>query len=140
MIVTYLLDTNTVSYITRNRSAAARERLRRLRSNEVVAVSSITEAECYYGLAKKPGAIALDKAVRDFLAKTRIFSWGSEEARVYGLLRAKLEAAGRTLSNLDTLIAAQAIAANAVLVTNDKAFLQVDGLRGIENWASDLVY
>ena len=36
------------------------------------------------------------------------------------------------------LIAAQAVARGAVLVTNDKAFLQLADLPEIENWITDL--
>jgi len=53
-------------------------------------------------------------------------------------LRARQEAAGKSIGNLDLLIAAHAIAAEAILITNDKAFSQVDSLRGIANWATDL--
>jgi len=36
-------------------------------------------------------------------------------------------------------IAAHAVAAGAVLVTSDKAFGFVGGLKGIVNWATDLM-
>ena len=51
------------------------------------------------------------------LANLQIISWGSEEAAAYARTRARLEAKGVTLSALDMLIAAQAVAAGAVLVT-----------------------
>jgi tRNA(fMet)-specific endonuclease VapC len=54
----------------------------------------------------------------------------------YGQLRAKQEASGKTLGNLDLLIAAHAIAVGAVLVTNDKAFSSVADLPKIVNWAT----
>jgi tRNA(fMet)-specific endonuclease VapC len=73
-----------------------------------------------------------------FLAAVKILPWGRDEANVYGTLRAKLESSGKTLGNMDMQIAAHAIALGAVLVTNDKAFAQVDDLRAIANWATDL--
>jgi predicted nucleic acid-binding protein len=39
---------------------------------------------------------------------------------------------------MDLQIAAHAIATGAVLVTNDKAFAQVDELHATVNWATDL--
>ncbi|HZY61522.1 MAG TPA: PIN domain-containing protein, partial [Edaphobacter sp.] len=135
----YLLDTNTFGYIARHRSEAVRDRLRALQHNEIAAISAITEAECYYGLAKRRGATVLQRAVQGLLDQMHALPWGSNEAKVYGELRAKLESQGRTLSNLDMLIAAHAVAVDAVLVTNDRAFHQVEGLRAIENWATDLV-
>jgi len=73
------------------------------------------------------------------LAAIRILSWGREEARVYGELRASLEAAGKTLGSMDMQIAAHAVAVSAVLVTSDKAFGFVPDLKGTVNWATDLM-
>jgi tRNA(fMet)-specific endonuclease VapC len=138
MIVHYLLDTNTVSYIVRGRSGIARAKLAGLGDAGIACISAITEAEIRYGLAKTPNANVLRAAMEMFLSRIRVLSWGRDEARAYGELRAKLEAAGKNLGNLDMLIAAQAIAVGAVLVSNDKSFLQVDDLRDMENWAEDL--
>jgi tRNA(fMet)-specific endonuclease VapC len=138
MMVTYLLDTNTISYIARGKSPAARARLEALGEEDIVCISSITEAELRYGLAKRPAAHALRAAVEALLFKLRILPWGSKEADAYGGLRAKLEAAGITLSEFDMLIAAHALAVGAVLVTNDKVFLHVEDLDSTVNWASDL--
>ena len=137
-MVTYLLDTNTVSYIAKGKSPAARARLEALGEEEIVCISSITEAELRYGLAKRPAAHALRAAVEALLFKLRILPWGSKEADAYGGLRAKLEAAGITLSEFDMLIAAHALAVGAVLVTNDKVFLHVEDVDATVNWASDL--
>ena len=134
----YLLDTNTVSHIVRGRSPAARLRLASLDAHETATISSITEAEIRYGLAKRPHAQALARAVEGFLAKVHVLPWDRDEALAYGQLRARLEVAGKPLGNLDMLIAAQAIARDATLVTNDKAFSQVTELRFIEDWAVDL--
>jgi tRNA(fMet)-specific endonuclease VapC len=138
MSVTYLLDTNTVSYIVRGRSPAARARLQALNAGDVACISSITEAEVRYGLARRPQAHTLRAAIEGLLFKLPILPWGSPEAAAYGNLRAKLEAAGTVLSELDLLIAAQAIAANAVLVTNDRALARIKDLHGTVNWATDI--
>ena len=134
----YMLDTNTVSYIVKGKSPAARIKLAGLPQNDIACISTITEAEIRYGLAKAPNAAALRIAIDGFLAKIKILPWGSDEAAVYGDLRAKLEASGKTLGNLDMLIAAHAMAADAILVSNDKAFAQVQDLVGQEIWAPDL--
>jgi tRNA(fMet)-specific endonuclease VapC len=138
MSITYLLDTNTVSYIAKGKSPAARARLQALGDDETVCISSITEAELRYGLAKRPEARQLRKSIEGLLFRLRILAWGSKEAAAYGELRARLEGAGITLSQLDLQIAAHALATGAVLVTNDKAFLQVNDLDKMENWALDL--
>jgi tRNA(fMet)-specific endonuclease VapC len=136
--VTYLLDTNTVSYIAKGKSPAARGRLLAVEEDEMVCISSVTEAELRYGLAKRPEARQLRKSIEGLLFRLRILPWGSKEAAAYGELRARLEAAGITLSQLDLQIAAHAVAIGAILVTNDRGLLQVDDLCKMENWALDL--
>lgn len=138
MNTTYLLDTNTISYIAKGRSLAARARMGTLAAGETACISSITEAEIRYGLARRPQALALRTAVEGLLFKLRVLPWGSKDAAAYGELRAGLEAKGISLAELDMLIAAQAIAQGAVLVTTDKAFLRVTGLPGLQNWATDI--
>ena len=135
---TFLIDTNTVSYITRGRSRAARLRLRELGADDVACLSAITEAEIRYGLAKRPDAHGLRQGQEAFLSNLKILAWGSEEALAYANLRARLELSGNTLANMDMLIAAHAIATGATLVTNDKALLRLEGLRATENWATDV--
>jgi tRNA(fMet)-specific endonuclease VapC len=138
MNVLYMLDTNMVSYIAKGHSQAARARMLNLGNDEVVCLSAVTEAEIRYGLAKRPEAAALRERMDWFLAAVNVLPWGREEAKAYGLLRAKLESSGQTLENMDMQIAAHAIATGAVLVTNDKAFARVDDLHATVNWATDL--
>jgi tRNA(fMet)-specific endonuclease VapC len=133
----YMLDTNTVSYIIKGKSATARAKLAGLGTNEIACISAITEAELWYGVAKNPQATALPAAVNAFLVKIETLSWGHEEARAYGNLRAQQEKRGKTLGNLDLLIAAHAIATGSTLVTNDKAFTQIPNLSATVNWASE---
>jgi tRNA(fMet)-specific endonuclease VapC len=85
-----------------------------------------------------PTGDLLRRALDAFLTKIRILPWDRNEASAYGQLRAKQERTGKLLGNLDMLIAAHAIAAGAILVTNNKAFAQVQDLEGIVNWATDL--
>jgi tRNA(fMet)-specific endonuclease VapC len=109
-----------------------------LEKDEVVCLSVITEAEIRYGLAKRPEATALRERMEWFLAAVKVLPWGRDEAKAYGALRAKLESSGKSLENMDLQIAAHAVAAGAVLVTNDKVFAQVDDLHATVNWATDL--
>jgi tRNA(fMet)-specific endonuclease VapC len=133
-----MLDTNMVSYVAKGHSKAARTRMLNLEEDEVVCLSVITEAEIRYGLAKRPEAVALRERMEWFLAAVKVLPWGSGEAKAYGALRARLESSGKSLENMDLQIAAHAVAAGAVLVTNDKAFAQVDEIHAMVNWATDL--
>jgi tRNA(fMet)-specific endonuclease VapC len=135
----YLLDTNTISYIAIDRSPDARQIMDRVMRIHTIAISTITEGEVLFGLAKNPGAKAARlRASADLLfPRLRILPWDSLAAQSYGPLRAQLSLSGKTLSTMDTLIAAHALSLDAILVTHDAAFRQVSGLRTVD-WATDL--
>ena len=138
MIRRYILDTNTASYILKGKSIKAKHRLGNLKAGEVVCVSVITEAELRFGLARRPLATTQQLLLEQFLNTAEILPWGREEAASYATLRARQEAAGKSISPFDLLIAAHAMTVGAVLVTNDEAFHHIPGLPGIESWAADL--
>ncbi len=132
----YLLDTNVISHILR-RSPFIIDRLTRLPIEKLM-ISSITLAEIQFGLAKRPGATKLRIGVEEILKRVDIVPFGKDEAKHYGLLRAALGKAGLGLAPFDALIAAHARAADAVLVSGDKAFDKLHGLIPgfiIENWS-----
>jgi tRNA(fMet)-specific endonuclease VapC len=98
-----------------------------------VSISSVTEGELRFGAARLPGAARLNAIIEEFLIRVAIHAWDSAAAQEYGRVRAALERTGAALGNLDTMIAAHALARGAVLVTHDKAFARVKGLK-IEDW------
>jgi tRNA(fMet)-specific endonuclease VapC len=128
----YMLDNNTSSHILKG-TTATRKHLTAMSASQIL-VSAITEGELLYGLAKFPASSGLRTAVHEFLLLVEILPWDSDAATRYGLLRAAMERKGKPLGNLDMLIAAHALAAGAVLVTNDKAFDYVDRLK-ITDWS-----
>lgn len=133
----YLLDSNTVGYITSGRSAAARLTMNQLSRLNRIVTSAVVEGEARYGLARKPEATRIRASVEALLSGIGILPWDSDAARAYGVLRAELSARGKTLSTIDTLFAAHALSVDAVLVTHDNAFKQVHKLRTVD-WATDL--
>jgi tRNA(fMet)-specific endonuclease VapC len=133
MPLRYLLDTNTVSYVIKGNFPRVRERLLRVPINEV-GISVITEAELRFGVARLPQATRLGTVVEEFLRRVEVLAWDSAAARHYALLRAALEQPGEPMGNLDLLIAAQALAAGAILVSNDSVFRRVKGLK-VEDWS-----
>jgi len=134
----YLLDTNMASYLLKGRSSAVRDRMISRRSGELACISAVTEAELLYGIAKAGIGDQRMRILQWFLLLVAVHPWGREEAAVYGSLRAQQEAMSKPLGPLDMQIAAHALSLGAILVTNDKAFHQVPGLTGLENWATDL--
>ena len=129
--VRYMLDTNIVSHVIKATSPCVDEHMRNTPMSSIC-VSVITEAEMLYGLAKKPEAKGLHKAVIGFLLRVQVLPWDSAASRAYGELRARIEKQGTLLGNLDLLIAANSLAAGAVLVTNDQAFHKVNGLNVVD--------
>jgi tRNA(fMet)-specific endonuclease VapC len=132
MQILYLLDTNTVSYYIAGNPPQVREELDSVGRGST-AVSSVTEAELRYGVARNPNAIRRRKSVESFLEDASILPWDSVAARAYGLLRAEQERKGRPLSVEDLMIAAHALSLGLTLVTHDSAFSYVDGLK-TEDW------
>jgi tRNA(fMet)-specific endonuclease VapC len=76
-----------------------------------------------------PGAIRPKTLVEEFLLRVEVLPWTSEAAGQYAEIRAALEKFGRPMGNMDMLIAAHALAANAILVTHDRVFRRVKGLK-----------
>ena len=128
----YLLDTNTVSYIIKGNIPRVRERLVKTPMAQV-AISVITEAELRFGVVRRPEATRLKIAVDEFLLRVAVLPWDSEAAQHYADVRTALERAGTSMGNLDLMIAAHALAADAVLVTNDRVFGRIKELK-IEDW------
>jgi tRNA(fMet)-specific endonuclease VapC len=131
----YMLDTKTVSHLLREHPAVVRRVVGLPMS--ALCLSSITEGELLFGLAKRPDAKRLHLAVRELLLRVDVLPWDGAVAERYGPARADLERRGQTLAPLDLLIAAHAIEADAVLVTNDGAFSKVMGLN-VEDWTVPL--
>ncbi len=128
----YLLDTNTVSYVLKGNPPRVRARLAKLPMSEV-AISVVTEAELRFGVARKPEAKHLRIAVEEFLLRISVLPWDSDCAKYYAELRVAAERAGTPLGNLDLMIAAQALSADAVLITNDAALRRMKRLK-TEDW------
>jgi len=132
MPVRYLLDTNMASSVIKGNVPRVRERLLKVPMSEV-GISVITEAELRFGVARRPEASRLEIAVEEFLLRVEILPWNSAAAKSYAALRFGLERAGEPMGNLDLMIAAQALADSAVLVTHDRVFHRVKHLK-IEDW------
>jgi len=127
----YLLDTSAASYAITKRSLAFDRHMARVPMGEL-GISTVTEGELRYGLARRPSA-PLQSIIETFLLGLTVFPWDSEAALRYGDLRATLERQGQLLGNLDMMIAAHALSLGLILVSSDAAFKRVKQLK-VEDW------
>jgi tRNA(fMet)-specific endonuclease VapC len=128
----YLLDTNIATYVIKGNIPAVRRRIVQVPVAQL-AISAVTEGELRHGVARRPDAARLRTVVDEFLLRMTILPWDSEAAQRYGQTRAALEREGQPMGNLDMMIGAHALALGAVLVTNDRAFARIEGLK-VEDW------
>jgi tRNA(fMet)-specific endonuclease VapC len=102
--------------------------------DEELAITAISVGELVHG-ASKSARMAENLARLDvLLAAVTVLSYDEGAARRFGLLKADLERAGASLSDLDLQIASVALQYNAPLVTHNRGhFERVPGLI-IEDW------
>jgi tRNA(fMet)-specific endonuclease VapC len=128
----YLLDTNIVSDLVRHPQGRAAAKIAEV-GEEAVATSIIVAAELRYGAAKKASP-RLTAQLEAVLGVLEIIALELPADASYGAARVALEAAGTPIGANDLLIAAQALARDMIVVTdNEREFARVDGLRH-ENW------
>jgi tRNA(fMet)-specific endonuclease VapC len=128
----FLLDTNVLSALARDPHGAVAGQIARV-GEANVCTSIVVAAELRYGAVKR-GSARLAKQLDVILAAMDIVPFESPMDRVYADVRNALEQRGRPIGGNDLIIAAQALALDAVLVTdNVKEFEQVPGLK-VENW------
>lgn len=128
----YLLDTNIVSDLVRNPQGRVAARIAAVGEN-AVATSIVVAAELRYGAAKK-GSKRLSDQLEAVLGVLEILPLDVPADNSYATVRVAVEAAGAPIGANDLLIAAQALAQSATLVTNNtREFARIAGL-AIENW------
>ncbi len=128
----YLLDTNIVSNLVRNPQGRVTSRIREVGEAQVC-TSIIVASELRYGAVKR-GSPRLTAQLDAVLEALEVVPFEAPADVAYGVLRARLERAGRLIGGNDLLIAAHAVALRHTIVTdNEREFARVDGLP-CENW------
>lgn len=98
-----------------------------------VCTSIIVAAELRYGATKKASP-RLSAQLEAVLGAIEVLPFEAPADAAYGLLRTRLEQAGRPIGANDLLIAAQALSLDYTIVTdNEREFAHVGDLRR-ENW------
>ncbi len=112
----YLLDTNIVSDLVRNPQGKVAQHIRKVGEAQVF-TSIIVAAELRYGAAKRRSP-RLSAQLEALLGALEVLPFETPADAAYGLLRTRLEQAGRPIGANDLLIAAQAIALGYTIVTD----------------------
>jgi tRNA(fMet)-specific endonuclease VapC len=131
----YLLDSDVLSDMMRNPRgpAALVFESKATEPGTRMLTSIIVACEMRYGAAKR-GSTALAQRVNRALASVEVVALSSGADAAYATLRSDLERKGQLIGQNDMLIAAHALALDAILVTdNVREFKRIKGLR-IENW------
>ncbi len=132
MSALYLLDTNMVIYLQRGIPSVMQKLL--VLGRQGVALPSLVVAELAYGVEKSTHQARNRDRLEQLLLEFNVLPWAHTAmwhyARHFHALRQK----GQTIGHMDLLIAAQALAEDATLVTNNlREFERIEGLK-LENW------
>ena len=129
----YLLDTNICIYIIKKKPESVIKLFSKLKPGDV-AISAITIAELYFGIAKSSKPNENTIALQEFLQPLVTLDFNSDDSVFYGQIRAELEANGQMIGAMDLLIASIALSRRLTLVTNnEKEFSRIKNLK-VENW------
>jgi tRNA(fMet)-specific endonuclease VapC len=125
------LDTNIViAYLTGNQTVAAQ-----LKAHlPEVAISSLVLAELRFGAQASARAAENTERLNQLLQIVEVADFDAASAEAYSRIRLSLRQKGRPTGEMDMLIAAVALANDAILVThNTKHFENIEGLV-LEDW------
>jgi len=134
----YMLDTNICSFIMRERPPAVLSRLQScVNAQHRIVVSAITYAEMRFGAVGRKASPKHAELVTAFVARLDgVLSWDTAAVDATAAIRVDLATRGTPIGANDASIAGHAIAAGAVLVTNNgREFSRVAGL-SLEDWAA----
>ncbi len=128
----YLLDTNIIIYVIKNRPQAVRERFN-LHQGQI-SISSVTLMELIYGAEKSSQPERNLRDIEGLAARLDVLPYDNAAAIHTGQIRAELSRQGTPIGPYDQMIAGHARALGLILVSNNpREFKRVPGLR-LENW------
>ena len=133
--MTYVLDTNTLSFALAGDPSVCRRLLSESRTD--VRLPQPAAAEIEYGLARLPASRKRDRLIERFhlfLAEIPRMAWTDAVSRAFGAAKADLERRGVRIEDFDVAIAAHALAGDGTLVSDNVDHMRrIPGLR-VENW------
>lgn len=131
-----LIDTDILSYYLKGDSIVVKNFENYLDFFDILEISIITYYEIMSGLHAKSAFKQLS-IFEEFVKENLVLPLTEESAKLSAEIYAKLRQSGKTLDDIDLLIAGIAIENEMTLVTNnDNHFLRVPGLK-TENWKKE---
>ncbi|MBF0493429.1 MAG: type II toxin-antitoxin system VapC family toxin [Deltaproteobacteria bacterium] len=132
--MSYLLDTDICIYLLNGGNEKLAKKFRE-NSREVLAISTITEAELYFGALHSLKPQNNLERVKHFIDPLEIAPFDSEAALHFAEIKQALSKKGTPIGVMDMLIAAVARSKQMTVVTNNlKHFKNVPQL-WVENWS-----
>ena len=129
----YLLDTNICIFLTNGKPPQVLEQLKAV-IGQPLFISNITVAELQFGVYNSLYPERNRISLLEFLAPFQLLDFDDTDAEQYGRIRKNLKDRGMLIGPMDLLIAAQVLAKQLTLVTNNTAELKrIDGLQ-LEDW------
>ena len=133
-MIRYLADTNILGYFARHSPGPLQQRMLTAMLKQEVAISAITRAETRYELALLKANDKRRASVNLLLQEYPALPWTAAAADRYGDIAAHLQQSRQVIGEMDTLIAAHALAEGLILVThNTRHFERIPGLK-LEDW------
>ena len=132
----YMLDTNIIIYLLKNKPVAVAERVNALSDDDVLCMSFITYAELLKGAERSVRKAQVQKQIKQLTLSIPVeYAMNAKICQHYAQQFTQLKAAGTPIGANDLWIACHALASDATLVTNNmREFERVQGLT-IENWS-----
>lgn len=131
--MTRLLDTNTCVALLNNRPSSVAKQLATLSPDEVF-LCQIVKAELYYGAYKSERPAENLTLLQQFCQQFQILPFTNRAVDIYGYIRSELAKQGQPIGPNDFIIAAIALAHDAILIThNTREFGRVPNLK-LEDW------
>ena len=132
---TYLLDTNTFSYLM-SEHESVKAHIAALDETDRIVISSIVRGEIRYGIERMPAGkrrSRVEEKAEKLFSVIPCISVSEDTADNYGKLKREAEQQGNPLGENDLWIAATTLVNHSVLVTNDTDFERIGKLT-IEDW------
>ena len=131
----FLLDTNNWIFYLKNAASPVGDRMRSTSASEI-ATCSVVWAELLHGARKYANREDRVARVERTLSPFVSFPFDDAAARHYASIRDDLETNGFTIGPNDLMIAAIARDRGLILVSNNREFDRVTGLK-VEDWVKE---